>query len=151
MANAAGKIVKNLLGGEKGSKFLTAGTVFSVGMNSMFAASDYRQARENGQGVIGSTVTAASSFAMGEVLGFWGMMGYGALSAVPKAVVAGAETMGKVERQMNRQSRLTPFANARFNDYNQAFTMRQAGMQAAQQSKYNLQQALLGNEAQYLK
>ena len=152
MGKGVTKIFSNIIkGGEKGSKFLTAGTVFNVGLNSYFAAKTYQDARSQGQGVIGSTISAASDFALGEILGFKGMLLYGAASALPKGIVAGAETMGKIERQMNQQSRLTPFANAHFNDYNQAFTMRQAGMQAAQQSKYNLQQALLGNEAQYLK
>lgn len=151
MAHSAGKIVKKVLGAEKGSKFLSATTVIGLGFNAAMTAGTYKDAREQGQGVLSSAASAAADFAMGEVLGIGGMLAYSAFKAVPKGVVAGAETMGKIERQMNQQSRLTPFANVRFNDYNQAFTMRQAGMQAAQQSKYNLQQTLLGNEAQYLK
>ena len=43
-----------------------------------------------------------------------------------------------------------PFYNATFNDTQQAYTMRQAGMQLAENSKYNLQQSLMGNEAAML-
>ena len=38
-----------------------------------------------------------------------------------------------------------------FNDNQRAFTMRQAGMQLAKNSQYNLQQSLMGNEANYLR
>ena len=48
---------------------------------------------------------------------------------------------------MDRANRNIPFSNATFVDTKQAYTMRQAGMQLAQASKYNLQQAMLGNEA----
>ena len=48
---------------------------------------------------------------------------------------------------MDRTNRHVPFANATFVDTKQAYTMRQAGMQLAEASKYNLQQSLLGNEA----
>ena len=55
------------------------------------------------------------------------------------------------ERQMNKANRRIPFSHSTFNDYRQAATMRQAGMQLAQNSQYNLQQALLGNEASNLR
>ena len=56
-----------------------------------------------------------------------------------------------MQRSMNKTSRQTPFSNAQFRDYNQAFTMRQAGLQMAEASRYNLQQTLMGNEASYLR
>jgi hypothetical protein len=72
------------------------------------------------------------------------------LPALPEAAVNGYEALGKLTRQMNQQGKQVPFVNAGFHDYNQAFTMRQAGMQMAQASQYNLQQSLMGNEAAYL-
>ena len=66
-------------------------------------------------------------------------------------IVGAAEGAAKLQRNMNKASRQVPFQNAQFRDYNQAMTMRQAGMQMAQASRYNLQQTLMGNEAQYLR
>ena len=42
------------------------------------------------------------------------------------------------------------FAHAQFNDTEQAYTMRQAGMAIAKRSRYNINQAMLGNEAKYM-
>ena len=56
-----------------------------------------------------------------------------------------------MQRNMNRQARRIPFNNSTFNDNQRAFTMRQAGMQLAKNSQYNLQQSLMGNEANYLR
>lgn len=137
-------------GGSKASKHLTAGSIAVTAFNAWGAKSDYDSAREEGYGVLGSTAKAAASFVTGEILGGWALA-IPVAQALPKGIVAGAETLGKIERQMNMESRQLPFVNARFNDFNQAFTMRQAGMQAAQQSKYNLQQSLMGNEASYLR
>lgn len=145
-------ILKQLANGSpKMSKHLTAGAIATTAVNAWGAKTDYDTAREEGYGVIGSTAKAATSFVTGEILGIKGMLAVGALKTIPKGIVAGAETLGKVERQMNMESRQVPFINSHFNDFNQAYTMRQAGMQAAQQSKYNLQQSLLGNEASYLR
>lgn len=147
----ARSILKSIANGSpKVSKHLAPGALAITAFNAWGAKSDYDTAREEGYGAVGSTAKAAASFVTGEILG-WGALAIPALQAIPKGIVAGAETLGKVERQMNMESRQLPFINARFNDFNQAFTMRQAGMQAAQQSKYNLQQSLMGNEASYLR
>lgn len=147
----ARSILKSLANGSpKVSKHLAPGAVAITAVNAWSAKSDYDTAREEGYGVIGSSAKAAASFVTGEILG-WGALAIPAIQAIPKGIVAGAETLGKVERQMNMESKQVPFINAHFNDFNQAYTMRQAGMQAAQQSKYNLQQSLLGNEASYLR
>ena len=79
------------------------------------------------------------------------MLAVGAARAIPKGVVGGIEKIGTIQRQMDSQSRNIPFSNAVFRDNQQIATMRQAGMQMAQRSQYNLQQTLLGNEAAYLK
>lgn len=141
--------VRKLLQSAKKSKFST-GALVGVGMNSYFALSDYNTAKSEGQSTLAAGAYAASQFALGEVLGFK-LLGLHALKAAPGAVVSGVETLGKVQRSMDRSARNIPFQNATFNNYNQAFTMRQAGMKAAEQSKYNLQQSLMGNEAAYLK
>ena len=65
--------------------------------------------------------------------------------------VGAVEGISKMQRNMNRQARRIPFNNSTFNDNQRAFTMRQAGMQLAKNSQYNLQQSLMGNEANYLR
>lgn len=139
------KINKNF-----GSKLKSAGTIAGVGINGAFALSDYKDARQQGHGRVGSVAKAASTFAMGEVMGMW-MLPYQLAASAPQMAVSAIEGIGKYQRQMNRDARRVPFNNATFNDYKQAYTMRQAGMQIAQNSQYNLQQTLMGNEANYLR
>lgn len=134
--------------GKFGSKIKPM-TALSIGINTAFGISDYKDARRNGASRVGAAAKAASTFAVGEVLGLW-MLPATLLPMVPQAAVGAIEGIGKMQRQMNYDARRVPFNNATFNDYNQAFTMRQAGMQLAQNSQYNLQQSLMGNEAAYL-
>lgn len=120
------------------------------GLSAFGAYSDYKDARNQGHGQMYSMARAGTEFAMGELLG-WKYLPYQMLKGLPSAAVGLAEGASKLQRSMNKTSRQTPFGNAQFRDYNQAFTMRQAGMRAAENSKYNLQQALLGNEASHLR
>ena len=130
-----------------GAKFLSLGTAMNIGFGYM----DYKQAREEGHGVIGSAGRAVASYATAEVVGIPGMLAFGALKAAPVAITKGIEGISKLERSMTKQNRRIPFANSNFVDNQQAYTMRQAGMQLAANSQYNLQQALLGNEASNLR
>lgn len=132
------------------SKLSIAGSVFQHGMSGYGAYSDYRDARNQGKGKLASIAKAGTEFAMGELMGAW-YLPYQMLKAAPAAVVGGLEGAAKMQRSMNKTSRQVPFQNSTFRDYNQAMTMRQAGMQMAQASRYNLQQTLMGNEAQYLR
>jgi hypothetical protein len=126
------------------------GSMIGVGMDVAFAASDYKTAREGGSSRLGATVAGVGNFALYQSLGFVPTMAMQLLPALPKMAVEGYESLGKLTRQMNQQGKQVPFVNSSFNDYNQAFTMRQAGMQMAKASQYNLQQTLMGNEAAYL-
>lgn len=129
---------------------LKLGSAVGIGMNGLFAISDYKEAREQGSSRMGAVARSAGSFALYEALGWW-TLPFQLAPEIPKAAVNGYESLGKLTRQMNQQGKQVPFVNSNFNDYNQAFTMRQAGMQMAEASKYNLQQTLMGNEAAYLK
>lgn len=121
-----------------------------IGFNAFGAYGDYKDAREKGSSRVGSAAYAAGNFALYEALGGWAIP-FMLAPAIPSAAVSGYEALGKMTRQMNYNSKQVPFVSSQFNDYNQAFTMRQAGMQLAQASQYNLQQTLMGNEAAYLK
>lgn len=126
------------------------GSAMTVGMPLYFGAQEYKAAREEGNGVLMSGARAVGDFAVSEMMG-WGYLGLQLAPMIPKAAVGIAEGLNAMSRNMNRASVAGPFANATFNDTQQTYTMRQAGMQLAQASKYNLQQTLMGNEAQYLK
>lgn len=126
------------------------GSVFQHGMSAHGAYSDYKDARDKGRGKLASLATAGTEFALGELMGGW-YFPYQAIKAAPSLIVGGLEGAAKMQRSMNKTSRQVPFANGTFHDYNQAMTMRQAGMKMAQASRYNLQQAIMGNEAQYLR
>ena len=124
--------------------------LMGVGMDAYFAAGDYKDARESGSSRLGAAAASIGNFALYQSLGFAPTMAMQLLPVLPEAAVGGYEALGKLTRQMNQQGKSVPFVNSNFNDYSQAFTMRQAGMQMAQASKYNLQQSLMGNEAAYL-
>ena len=125
-------------------------TAVQHGFSAFGAYSDYKSAREQGYGKIGSLAKAGTEFIMGEMLDGW-YIPYQLMKSAPSMIVGAAEGAAKLQRNMNKTSRQVPFQNAQFRDYNQAMTMRQAGMQMAQASRYNLQQTLMGNEAQYLR
>lgn len=142
------------IAGTRGRSALGKGTLlglgFQHGLSAYGAITDYKDARDQGYGKLGSLAKAGTEFAMGELLGGW-YLPYVGLKSLPSTAVSVAEGAAKMQRSMNKTSRQTPFSNAQFRDYNQAFTMRQAGLQMAEASRYNLQQTLMGNEASYLR
>lgn len=123
---------------------------FDLGLDMYFSAGDYKDAREDGASRMGAFAETAGNFALYRALNLPTTIALQALPAIPKLAVGGFETVGKLTRQMNQQGKQVPFVNTNFNDYAQAFTMRQAGMQMAKASQYNLQQTLMGNEAAFL-
>lgn len=127
-----------------------AGSAFKIGMPLYFGMQEYKTAREEGNGLIMSGARAVGDFAVSEMMGL-GYIGLGLAPLIPKGAVGIAESLNSMSRSMNRAAVSGPFTSGTFNDTQQTYTMRQAGMQLAQASKYNLQQTLMGNEAQYLK
>ncbi len=123
--------------------------VFDIGLNAAFAISDYKDARDSGKGVVGSAVKAGALFAAGEVLQ-GAMFPVMLASSIPKMAVGAIETTQKMTRQMNNMQRIQTFGESYFQDTQQLATMRQAGMELAKMSQYNLQQSIMGNEAQYM-
>lgn len=121
-----------------------------LAVDSAMAYGDYKHAREDGSSRFSATMQGIGNFALYQTLGVAPTMAMQLLPALPTAAVEGYEALGKLTRQMNQQGKQTPFVNSQFRDYNQAFTMRQAGMQMAKASQYNLQQTLMGNEAAML-
>ena len=123
--------------------------VWNVGLNMALAVSDYKDARDAGKGVVSSTVKAGALFAAGEILQ-GAMFPVMLAGAIPKMAVGAIETTQKMTRQMNNMQRIQTFGESYFQDTQQLATMRQAGMELAKMSQYNLQQSIMGNEAQYM-
>lgn len=130
----------------------TFSDMLSVGMNIGFGISDYKTNRKEGKSKFASAAGAVGEFAVGELLGGGGMLALNLIPEIPKMATSAALGINKLSRQEARKSygSSMPFYNATFNDTQQAYTMRQAGMQLAENSKYNLQQSLMGNEAAML-
>lgn len=139
---------------------LNAGDV----LNGVFAVSDYKAAREQGDGVVKSAVKAGASFAWGEF--FYGGMssavtngltkvGLGAMSmpvtmglmlAPAAAQLAGAsiEQNSRVKKQFYSQK--GKFGSGYFDMSQAGYTMRQRSLNAIHSNGLNTQ-SVLGNEA----
>lgn len=122
-------------------------------INAAFAGwagtSTYQEDRESGMGVVGSAGHAVLEAA----LPFISMplyIGYEVLSGAPGEMIKGIDAADRYRRQLMKESSNRAFVNAHFDDTEQAYTMRQRGMAIAKRSKYNVQQAMLGNEAKYM-
>lgn len=124
-----------------------AGTVLNIGVGGYFALSTYNESREQGNGVIGSALSAAGDFAISNMVGIVPYMAMNIIPAVAEGAVDAYDAINQYGRNLDRMSTGTPFMNSTFVDTQQTYTMRQAGMNLAKQSKYNIQQAMLGDEA----
>lgn len=140
---SAKKTVGNVLSNKGLSLWGTAG----VALNIMQTTQDYKQSRMEGQSKLGAGIGAVGNAVMFEVIGLPGMLALGAIKGAPQLAVNSALKAGQMARGMDGSKNNKAFNNSTFLDNKQAYTMRQAGMQLAEASKYNLQQALLGNEA----
>jgi hypothetical protein len=143
---------------KKPSKFWNKAddTIFSKGMRGFNVAANvvgtiatYKNARRQGHGVISSAARAGVDFAVGEALGMWALP-LELVKNIPTAAIKGTEALYKENRRMNAAANNQAFSNAQFADNQQFATMRQSGMEMAKMSQYNLQQTLMGNEAQHL-
>lgn len=133
---------------ESGSGFgLNWGTALSVG----FGISDYVDARDEGASPVEALGSAAMGFVLPELVGGLAYAGFQLASTGVQMGVEGYQNVSTTLRQMDRDNRKqTPFGGYTFVDSPQIYTMRQAGLALAQQSKYNLQQTMMGNEAKYM-
>ena len=127
-----------------------SGKIIGGGFAAYSAVDGYNTARQEGNGVVSSAVSGLAEAALPLLMGGWGYAAYVAATELPALTVNALEAYSQYGRNLARQSKQTPFMNAKFNETQQTYTMRQAGMQLAQRSKYNLQQSMLGDEARYM-
>ena len=121
------------------------GAVLNLGL----AINDFNEARDAGDGVVKAAAKAGTHFVAGEMLGGW-MFPVMLAKQAPTMAISAIEGTQKITRQMNSTGRMQTFGEAHFRDTQQLATMRQAGMELAKMSQYNLQQSMMGNEAQYM-
>jgi hypothetical protein len=131
---------------DKMVKNLGVGTV----LNAAFTVKDYKDAREQGYGVPGAAAKALGSNIMMSVIGPGKYIAMQMGMEIPALAVKGYEAMAQQARSMASMGTNKPFQNATFVDTQQNYTMRQAGMQLAKSSQYNMQQAMMGNEASFM-
>ena len=136
--------------GKSSAKKIFSGRSGNILLNTVLSISDYKDARNEGKGVVKSAAKAGALFVAGEVLQGTGMFAVMAAKQAPQMIVHGLESLQKTTRGMNSMTRFQTFGEAEFHDTRQLATMRQAGMELAKMSQYNLQQSMMGNEAQYM-
>lgn len=127
------------------------GTAFNVGTGVLFGYMEYADQRDRGNGVIQSAASAGLEAVLPELMGTPLYLAGQAVNASIDIGMSVYDNLQQQKRQLDKASRnQMPFKNYTFVDSPQIYTMRQAGMALAQQSKYKLQQTMMGNEAQYL-
>lgn len=119
-------------------------------LNVGFGFADYSDSRQEGNGVLSSAALAAGSFALTNTIGFIPTMALSLAKPLSEGAVSTWDSVNQYGRALDRKSRNVPFSNATFIDTQQTYTMRQAGMNLARQSKYAVQAAMLGDEARMI-
>ena len=123
-------------------------TSLNAAMSLGFGVDSYMTAKEEGSSTAGALGKAAFDTVLPMVTGFVPYLAFEAVTSIAPAAIQGYD---QYSRQLGAEyNKRGPFAHAQFNDTEQAYTMRQAGMAIAKRSRYNINQAMLGNEAKYM-
>ena len=136
---------------EATKKFWDGSRIFGAALGSYFFYDTYKEERAQGNSRISALGSGAMSFVLPELLSFKGYMAYELIKAAPGALLSAGQSVSQQVRQMERAGQdMAPFKSNTFVDSQQIYTMRQAGMALAEQSKYALQQSLMGDEARFM-
>jgi hypothetical protein len=136
--------------GKKMGKGLGDVSIAGLALDSYFVVDMYKQSRNEGHNMAASAARAGGEQFIMSAMGMPAYIGMQVAMAAPGLAVNGYESLAQQARSMQQLSANKPFQTAQFTDSQAAYTMRQAGMKLAQASKYNGQQAMMGNEASYL-
>lgn len=136
---------------EATKKFWTGSRLFNLAVSGYFGYDTYKEERAQGNSRLGALGKATMDFVLPELLGFKAYLAYEAVKALPGAALSAGQYISQQGRIMERNARdQAPFKANTFVDSQQIYTMRQAGMALAEQSKYALQQSLMGDEARFM-
>lgn len=131
-------------------KNLGLGSALSWGLNGYFGLSTYQEARQEGHGVVGSAIRGVGETALAATLSLPGYLAFEAARNIPSLAYDAFIWQKDYRQQLGREQKQLAFQNAAFQETQATYTMRQAGMAIAERSRYNTQQAMLGNEARYM-
>lgn len=133
-------------------KFLwkNKGNAFNLGMGVWAAASTFQDEKEQGSSTLSAAASAGMDLALPMMMSAKGYIGLQLVKEAPELLYNGWKAGMQYRHNLWKQNRNNAFNNAKFDDTQQTYTMRQAGMAIAQRSRYNTQQAMLGNEAKYM-
>ena len=136
----------------KGMKSLVKNNKFNASLTAAMlpmSIDEYEQKRADGHGALTSGAAVTFDNALMMALNMKGALGYGLLASAGD-IYEGVYQANNYGRQLNASKYAHAFDSAQFNDTEQVHTMREAGMNMLQRSKYNTQMALMGNEAKYM-
>lgn len=139
------------INGAKFSATSFIGNHLGTGLGLYFGYDMYKDERAQGNTRLGSLGNAALAFVLPELMGFGTYLGYEFVKNAPSLILSGAQNISQTVREYERDvQNQAPFRANTFVDSQQIYTMRQAGMALAEQSKYALQQSLMGDEARFM-
>ena len=131
-------------------KSLGIGDLANFGFTGYMALDTYTTERREGNSFMGAVGQTIMDTALATTLGILPYMGLQLATSLPSMAVDAYKFQRNFRRRLGAEQRQRAFQNAQFQDTQQTFTMRQAAMAISQRSRYNTQQAMLGNEAQYM-
>jgi hypothetical protein len=130
-----------------------SGKLTALGYATDIAGSivEYDSQRDSGSGVMYSLGAAAVDLILPNMMG---TMPYLAISGVPALAEFGIDTFESLSESKRKQEKYlrqqAAFKNSTFVENPQIYTMRQAGLALAKQSRYKMQETMMGNEARFL-
>ncbi len=125
-------------------------TALNAGVGGIFAMGTYDEARQSGDGVMSSVLQAGGDFAGSMLMGGGLYMGLQMVAGGGEAAIQGYNALDQKRHQVGRDMRQAAFSSAQFNDTEQTYTMRQAGMAIARRARGNADLVQLGNEAKFM-
>jgi hypothetical protein len=127
------------------------GGILNTGFTLYAGYGTFKEQREQGSGFMSSALSAGGDMALSYMMGWKSYLGASLVPALAQMGVQTADTISQYSRNLERASRNRPFASTpTFVDTQQTYTMRQAGMKLAENSKYYVAKSFLGNEAQMI-
>ena len=128
----------------------TIGDWANYGVSAYFGFDSFVESRREGSSMPGAMTRAVADTALPLLLTIPGYLGLEAVTSLPSLGIDAYKWQRDYRRYLGAEQRQRAFQTMAFQDNQQTYTMRQAAMGIAQRSRYNMQQAMMGNEAQFM-
>lgn len=119
------------------------GKGIGIAANGIFGVMEYQNSRKEGHGVITSVAKAATTIAVGEMLGWW-MLPISMAPAVGSGLLAAGEHTAQAQNKF--YDKTGKFGSGYVNMTDAGYTMRQRSLNAIRSNGLNLN-SVFGNEA----